>query len=89
MKKRIIKEIENHLYNYKKETPEWKEIIDNNIKEIYEIDQKIIDLRYFKNKKINYITYELYISRCKYFKAIDNFITNVAIDAAYKRLFKP
>lgn len=89
MRKRIIKEIENHLYNYKKEAPEWIEIIDKNIAELYEIDQKIIKLRYFNKKKINYITYELYISRCKYFKTIDNFITNVAIDAAYKRIFKP
>ena len=89
MKRRIIKEIENHLYNYKKETPEWKEIIDNNIKELYETDQKIIKLRYFEKKKIDYITYELYISRCKYFNAINNFIANVAIDAAYNRIFKP
>lgn len=89
MKKRIIKEIEKHLYNYEKEDLEWKNIIDKNIKELYEIDQKIIDLRYFKKKKINYITYELYVSRCKYFRTIENFISNVAIEAAYKRLIKP
>lgn len=89
MKKRIIKEIEKHLYNYEKEDLEWKNIIDKNIKELYEIDQKIIDLRYFKKKKINYITYELYVSRCKYFRTIENFISNVAVEAAYKRLIKP
>lgn len=89
MKKRIIKEIEKHLYNYEKEDLEWKNVIDKNIKELYEIDQKIINLRYFKKKKINYITYELYVSRCKYFKTIENFISNVAIEAAYRKLIKP
>lgn len=89
MKKRIIKEIEKHLYNYESEDQAWKSIIDRNVKELYEIDQKIIKLRYFKKKKINYITYELYVSRCKYFKTIENFISNVAIEAAYKRLIKP
>ena len=89
MKKRIIKEIEKHLYNYEEEDLEWKSVIDKNIKELYEIDQKIIKLRYFKKKKINYITYELYVSRCKYFKTIENFISNVAIEAAYKKLIKP
>lgn len=89
MNKRIVKEIERHLYNYDKETPEWKAVIDKNKNELYEVDQKIVYLRYFKKKKINYITYELYISRCKYFRSINNFITNVAIDAAYLRLFKP
>lgn len=91
IKKKIKKKIEYYLYTYKKDLEEnskWNSIIKKRLEDLDELESDIIRLRYFEKKKINYITYELFISRCKYFDMLDNILTEIALDAAYHHLIK-
>ena len=91
MKRKTRKVIEKYLRLYKKDLQEnqkWNEIISNRLMSLTEYEKELIKLRYFEGKNINYITYELYMSRCKYFSTIDNILTEIALDAAYYHLLK-
>lgn len=91
MKKKLRKKIEYYLYTYKNnlaENQEWNKIIENQLQKLDKLELQLIEMRYFNKKNINYITYELFISRCKYFSMIDNILTEIAIEAAYYHLLK-
>lgn len=91
MKRKTRKEIEKYLRLYEKkleDNKQWNRIIENRLKTLNEEEINLIELRYFKKKNINYITYELYMSRNKYFSMIDNILTEIALDAAYYHLLK-
>lgn len=89
MTKKTRKIVERYLRQYqKKENKEWDEIISNRLNQLSDNDRRLIEMRYFENKNINYITYELFMSRCKYFSMIDNILTEIALDAAYYHLLR-
>lgn len=91
MKKKTRKMIEAHLRTYNKnlkEDEDWNNIIRSRLKQMSKDEIGLVEMRYFKRKKINYITYELYMSRNKYFSMIDNILTEIALDAAYQHLLK-
>lgn len=91
MKKKTRKIIEAHLRSYNKNLNEdeaWNNIIKNRLDQMNDEEIELVEMRYFKRKKINYITYELYISRNKYFSMIDNILTEIALDAAYQHLIE-
>lgn len=91
MKRKTRKIVEKYLRLYEKDLEEnkkWNEVIKNRIDKLSESEREVIKLRYFEGKNINYITYELYMSRCKYFSTIDNILTEIALDAAYNHLLK-
>lgn len=91
MKKKTKKTIEAHLRTYNKNLKEdeaWNNIIKNRLDQMNDEEIELVEMRYFKRKKINYITYELYMSRNKYFSMIDNILTEIALDAAYYHLLK-
>ena len=70
MKKKTRKIIEAHLRSYNKNLNEdeaWNNIIKNRLDQMNDEEIELVKMRYFKRKKINYITYELYMSRNKYF----------------------
>ena len=91
MKKKTRKIIEAHLRSYEKnlnEDAKWNKIIKNRLDQMSDEEKELLKMRYFKRKKINYITYELYMSRNKYFSMIDNILTEIALDAAYQHLIE-
>ena len=88
MKRKTRIKIERQLKEYPGNNEEWNEIIKNRINCLNEEEYKLIELRFFKRKTINYITYELYMSRNKCFSMIDNILTEIALDAAYHQLIK-
>ena len=89
MERKTRKLIEKRLRQYKsKENIQWNKIINNNLNKLNDIEKQLIELRYFEGKTINYVTYELYMSRCKYFDTVDNILTEIALDAAYYHLIK-
>lgn len=91
MKKKTRKIVEAHLRTYNKNLNEdeaWNKIIRNRLNQMNKEEIELVEMRYFKRKKINYITYELYMSRNKYFSMIDNILTEIALDAAYQHLLK-
>ena len=91
MKKKTRKIIEAHLRSYNKNLNEdeaWNNIIKNRLDQMNNEEIELVKMRYFKRKKINYITYELYMSRNKYFSMIDNILTEIALDAAYQHLIE-
>ena len=94
MKKKTRKIIEAHLRSYNKNLNEdnedeaWNKIIKNRLDQMNKEEIELVEMRYFKRKKINYITYELYMSRNKYFSMIDNILTEIALDAAYQHLIE-
>lgn len=88
MKRKTRNTIEQYLRAYPGNNEEWNEVIKSRLDCLNEEELKLVDLRYFKKKKINYITYELYMSRNKCFSMLDNIITEIALDAAYRHLIK-
>ena len=89
IKRKLKKKIEYYLYTYPKKLEEnqsWNSIIEDQLEDLDELELKIIKMRYFDKKKIDYITFELFISRCKYFQMVDEILTEIAIDAAYHHL---
>lgn len=89
MKRKTRLNIEQYLRAYPDgNSKEWNELIETNLKALNEEEQKLIDLRFFKKKKINYITYELFMSRNKCFSMLDNILTEIALDAAYHHLIE-
>ena len=91
MKKKTRKIIEAHLRSYNRNLNEdeaWNNIIKNRLDQMNDEEIELVEMRYFKRKEINYITYELYMSRNKYFSMIDNILTEIALDAAYQHLIE-
>lgn len=91
MKKKTRKIIEAHLRSYNKNLNEdeaWNNIIKNRLDQMNDEEIELVEMRYLKRKKINYITYELYMSRNKYFSMIDNILIEIALDAAYQHLIE-
>lgn len=94
MEKRIIKEINRHLhfyFNQKEKDKIWQEIIENTIKDLKEVEKDLLKLRYGSKKKknIDFITYEIFISRSQYFRILNNILTKIALKAAYHKLIDP
>ena len=91
LKRKTRKIIEGYLRQYKKnleENQKWNEIIEKRLNELNEEEIKLIKMRYFERKSINFITYELYMSRGKYFSMVNDILTEIALDAAYNHLLK-
>ena len=88
MKRKTRNTIEKYLRSYPGENEAWNRVIEKRLNTFNEEEIKLIELRYFKKKKINYITYELYMSRNKCFSMLDNIVTEIALDAAYQQLIE-
>jgi hypothetical protein len=92
MNKRIRKEVENHLRNYKNldSADPWHNVIESVINKYQDTEKgKLIDLRYQKRRREVQICMELHISQRLYYDWINDILQDVALMAAYEKLIKP
>lgn len=92
MNKKIRKEIENKLRNYKNLSPAdpWRNVIDSVLTKYKDTEKgRLIDLRYNKNRREVQVCMELHISQRLYYDWINQIIQDVALMAAFEKLIKP
>ena len=91
MKKEHRHLIESHLYNYCQSgtDPRWTHLIAMHLSGLEEEDLKLVELRYKERKSEREICRRLHIEKSTYYAKITNIIQDLAIIAAYERLFNP
>lgn len=92
MDKKIRKEIEYNLRNYKNldSADPWNNVITAVINKYQDTEKgKLIDLRYQKRRREVQICMELHISQRLYYDWINDILQDVALMAAYEKLIKP
>lgn len=92
MNKRIRKEIEAKLREYKNLSPAdpWKNVIDSVLTKYKGTEKgRLIELRYYHKRREVQVCMELHISQRLYYDWINQIIQDVALMAAYEKLIKP
>ena len=92
MNKKIRKEIEKNLRNFKYLDPAdpWRNVIDSVVTKYQDTEKgRLIELRYFRGKTEVQICMDLYISKRLYYDWIKEILQDVALMAAYEKLIKP
>ena len=92
MNRRIRKEIEQHLKNYKNLSPAdpWRNVIDAVLQKYKDTEKgRLIELRYWRKRSEVQICMELHISQRLYYDWIKDILQDTALMAAYEKLIKP
>ena len=92
MNKKIRREIEYYLRNYKNldSADPWHNVITAVIDKYRDTEKgRLIELRYFRRRKEVQICMELHISQRLYYDWINDILQDVALMAAYEKLIKP
>lgn len=92
MNRKIRKEIEYYLKNYKNisHADPWRNVIDAVLTKYKDTEKgRLIELRYEKGRSYVQICMELHISQRLYYDWIKDILQDAALMAAYEKLIKP